>query len=306
MEEYYEQTRIQRANLRRRYIHDRFKDGDAVRITDLAARFGCSPQTVTNDLRYLRELGIEVHTKRGVLSANLLHRASIVREIKFPANYKDAGVSILAYFSKVLSEKYPDTDASVVISQHGDLVTLKIESDEGELERIEETLVNYGKVVKGEITPKELLPSTIASIELSNKLELAKMELRLREQSFSTLSEVQNLRIVSLENQVSELRNLIGTQLDTVQSLATSLATISKSNSVSKSVAKAINTIAKLTNAEHTKINEASLTEALLTVRNENESMFVKIKDSILSFSNSIAANIATPWVVTVLNSLPK
>ena len=306
MKKAFEHTVIQHKNIRRRYIHDRIKEGDAVRISELAVKFGCSLHTVRNDLRYLRELGIEAHTKRGVLSANTRHLASIIREIKFPANYKDAGVSILAYFSKVLSEKYPDTDASVVISQYGDLVTLKIESDEGELERIEETLVNYGKVVKGEISPKELLPNAIASLELSNKLELAKMELRLSEQSFSALSAVQNSRIMSLETQVSELRSLIGSQLGAVQSLAESLAAISKSNSVSESVAKAIDTIVQMSNTNHSKINEKVLTKALLTVKNENESMFVKIKDSILSFSNSISANIATPWVITVLNSLPK
>ena len=306
MKKAFEHTVIQHKNIRRRYIHDRIKEGDAVRISELAVKFGCSLHTVRNDLRYLRELGIEAHTKRGVLSANTRHLASIIREIKFPANYKDAGVSILAYFSKVLSEKYPDTDASVVISQYGDLVTLKIESDEGELERIEETLVNYGKVVKGEISPKELLPNAIASLELSNKLELAKMELRLSEQSFSALSAVQNSRIMSLETQVSELRSLIGSQLGAVQSLAESLAAISKSNSVSESVAKAIDTIVQMSNTNHSKINEKVLTKALLTVKNENESMFVKNKDSILSFSNSISANIATPWVITVLNSLPK
>ena len=277
-----------------------------MRISELAEKFRCSPHTVRNDLRFLREIGIEVQTKRGVLSANPLHRASVIREIRFPANYKDAGVSILAYFSKVIEEKYPETDATVTISQHGDLVTLKIESDEGELERIEETLASYGRVVKGEIAAKVLLPNSFAAIELENKLELAKMELRLREQSFGALAECQNLRILSLEGQVSELRSLIGSQLSTVQSLAASLTEIAKSNRVSKSVARAIDTIARMTDAERTKQNEADLTKALLTVRNENKSMFEAVSGSISSFANSIAANIATPWVVTVLNSLPK
>lgn len=297
---------IERANSRRRYIVDRIREGDAVRIVDLAAKFRCSPHTVKNDLRFLRELGIEVHTKRGILSANPLHRATIVREIKFPARYKDAGVSILAYFSKVLEEKYPETDATVVISQRGDLVTLKIESDEGELARIEETLGDYGKVIKGEIGPKELLLNPIASMELTNKLEMAKLELRLKEQSLNALMETQNARVASLESQVTELRNLIGSQLGTVQTLAASLTAISNSSNASKPVANAIDTIARLADAEHTKQHEEELTKALLKVRKEDESLYATVKSSILSFSNSIAANIATPWVVAVLNSLPK
>lgn len=300
------QTRTQRAKARRRYIVNLMKENDAVRSIDLSRKFKCSTTSIRNDLRHLRELGIELHIKKGIISAEESHRASIIREIKFPANFKDAGVSILSYFSHVLEEKYPDTDATVVISQKGENVILKVESDEGELERIEETLVDYGKVIKGKIAAKELFPDTLASIELTNKLELVKMELRLKEQTFNSLNTNQNQRIVSLENQVSDLRNLIGTQLNTVQDLSQTLSNIYRDNHVSSSVARAIDTISKLAESGHSTKNEEELQKALLSVKSENLSLFKQISASLLSFTNSVSVNIATSWVQSVLSSLPK
>lgn len=301
-----EMTTEERLTSRRRYILDHLKEGDSVPITDVSKTFRCTPDTIRRDLRYLRKIGIDVATKRGVISANSLRRASIVREILFPSTYKEAGVSILSYFARILEEKYPNTDATVAITQKGDNVTLKIESDEGELERIEKTLTEYGQVVKGDLPPSKFLPSTAAAVELKDKLEIVQMELRLKEQSFGLLKEAQSQRIQSLEDQASDLRNMIGIQLGTVQDLGRSLSEIAKQNAVSNSVAQAIDTISRLAESAHTKKNEQDLANALLAVKNENESLFSAIKGAILSFSDSVAANLATPWVATVINSLPK
>ncbi|EKD87295.1 MAG: hypothetical protein ACD_36C00159G0003 [uncultured bacterium] len=301
-----EMTTQERLTSRRRYILDRLKEGDLVPITDISKTFQCTPDTIRRDLTFLRKIGIDVATKRGIISGNSTHRASIVREILFPSTYKDAGVSILSYFARVLEEKYPNTEATVAISQKGDNVTLKIESDEGELERIEKTLSEYGQVVKGVLLPSKFLPSTIAALELKNKLEIVRMELRLKEQSYGLLTEAQNQRILSLEDQVSDLRNLIGLQLETVHDLGRSLSEIAKQNVVSDSVAKAIETISRLAESAHTQKNEKDLTSAILLVKKENEPLYSAIKRTIFSFSNSVAANLATPWVVTFLNSLPK
>jgi DeoR/GlpR family transcriptional regulator of sugar metabolism len=79
---------------RHRYILERLKEGDALRVSDLAKQFSCSPSTVHSDLSYLRYLGIEIKTRRGIIQPAESRKASILREISFPPQYKEAGISI--------------------------------------------------------------------------------------------------------------------------------------------------------------------------------------------------------------------
>lgn len=299
-------SRKQIATDRRRDILRHIKEGDSVRVTELAKRYYCSPHTIRNDLSYLRELGIEVKTKKGIIAPGDTNRAHLVRQIKFPAIYKEAGISILSYFSKILEEKCPESDAEVMISQHGDTVKLRIESDEGELTTIEKTLTEFGKVVKGDLAPSEFLNNDIAVLELSNKLELAKIELKLKEQTFLLINDNQTNRVNSLENQVTELRELIGKQLNTMDSFTQALITSTHNNNFSPAVSNMMDTISRLAEENHTIKNEDELKQTLLELKQQDPTVFKEVVDNIKSFANSIAANMTTHWMIGIVNALPK
>jgi len=74
--------------------------------------------------------------------------------IEFPAEYKQAGISILNYFSEILHKKYPEATATVDIKQDGLKVTMIVDPVDGKREIIEKMLHEYGLVVTGKMTPE--------------------------------------------------------------------------------------------------------------------------------------------------------
>jgi hypothetical protein len=197
-------------------------------------------------------------------------------------------------------------EAGVSISQKGQTITLKVETKEGEIATIERTLDDYGQVVIGELAPSVLFNEPMAIMELNNRLEIARLELKLKEQSHLMMSSHQEKRIESLEGQLNELRILIGNQLSMVSSLTSTITTLANSDRVSPAVSRALDTVSQLIKQQHTEKNEASLRESLEVIQNEDGTLFRKLFGSASTIGHSIVANIATPWVVGVINSFPK
>jgi len=291
---------------RRRFIVTSIEQGDSIRVSDLSAMFSCSDGSIQNDLKSLRSLGLKIGTKRGVIEAKKDKSVSFIRKLEFPAQYKESAVSILSYFSRVLEQKYPNMDAGVSILQKGNTVTLKIETNEGEIETIVSTLRSYGQVVTGQLAPADFFNEPSAILELNNRLEIAKLELRLKEQSHLMFASSQEKRIDSLENQLSELRGLIGSQLTTVSSLAAVIKSLSDSNRVSPSVSRALDTVTRLVTQKYSEDNELKLRESLTFIQSEDSGLFKKLFSSASTIGHSVVANLCTPWVISVLNSLPK
>ncbi len=291
---------------RRRYIVERLKEDDAVRVDDIAKKFQCSKHTIQADLSYLRYLGIDVRTRRGVVQPKPSRRANLIRELSFPPEYKEAAISILSYFSRIIEQKYPSIDAKISIAQHGMNVTLTIESDEGELEVVERALTEYGQVVIGQLSPQEFLSDPLAIVELNNRLEIARLELRLKEQSFISHIKQQDGRIASLESQLSKMLTIVGSQLGAVSDLAETISHIANAERISPSVAKAVVALTSIVSLSHSEENERKLRDSLDKIRADAPNLFIKIKATVSSIGNSIAANLATPWVINILSSLPK
>jgi len=84
----------------------------------------------------------------------------IVREITFPPEYQQAGLSILNYFATVLNDKYPDIPVMVSIQQEPNHVTLIITLPDGSQDKVTKTLNDYGLVVTGKIDVPPHLSST--------------------------------------------------------------------------------------------------------------------------------------------------
>ncbi len=104
---------------------------------------------------------------------------AIHREIEFPPELRNSGVSLLNYFSAYLEDKYPDDQVTVRIQQRGRKVRMEIEPPEGKRDTVEKELYEYGLVVIGEKAPAQVLDNPFHIMKLENKLELALTELRM-------------------------------------------------------------------------------------------------------------------------------
>ena len=124
---------------------------------------------------------VQVLVEQGLIRSSSLARdtdpaRTIIREIEFPPEYHQTGLSILEYFGTVVRQKYPDTAVKVRIEQEGLKVRMVIETPEGKKEPIEKTLTEYGLVVVGEKKPAEFLTDKFHVMRLENRLEQMKMQ----------------------------------------------------------------------------------------------------------------------------------
>ncbi len=291
---------------RRKLVVESIASGIPLKADDIQQRFNISRNAIFNDLRFLRAIGINVRIVDGYVTNPDPDAGRIIREITFPPEYREAGVAILSYFSRVLEQKCPEAGARVSIVQDGNTVRLQIETNKGDRQTIERTLSDYGKVVTGELLPTQFYSDPAAVTELSNKLEITKMELRLKEQNFLTYQDHSERRINELAGQVAGLMSLVGSQLSTVQTLSQALTSLASSERLSPAVAKALDAITKLVSSEKSGESEAKLHQALQVIRAEDAGFFARLKGSASNIAHSIAGNLATPWVVAAINSFPK
>ena len=134
----------------------------------------------------------------------------VIRNIEFESHQASSGISILSYFGEIIKQKHSDVDARVRIEQTSNSVVLIIETPDGEVEKIEQTLDEYGQVIRGAKTPAQFLPNELDAQRLELKLEMASMELRQNEKLLQ-LYESQNKeykgRLDSMEKQLFILQN---------------------------------------------------------------------------------------------------
>ena len=133
----------------------------------------------------------------------------VERSIEFPPEYWEAGTSILSYFSRVLSVKYPNKKIKVRIEQEGLMLRMVIDTPTGEREEIEKTLEEYGLVVTGKMPPESFLSDPFEAMALKNKLEIADLELRQTRKLLDFTRDNSQQRIESLEVQVNKLHSII-------------------------------------------------------------------------------------------------
>jgi len=133
----------------------------------------------------------------------------VERSIEFPPEYWEAGTSILSYFSRILSVKYPSQKIKVRIEQEGLNLRMIIETPTGEKEKIEKTLEEYGLVVTGKIQPESFLSDPFEVMALKNKLEIANLELRQTRLLLDSTIDNSQKRIESLEVNVNKLYSII-------------------------------------------------------------------------------------------------
>lgn len=133
----------------------------------------------------------------------------IVRSLEFPPEHRDAGTSILTYFSHILRVKYPGVDVKVRIEQDGLTLRMIINTPTGQKEKIERTLVEYGLVVLGKMPADLFLSDPIEVMALRNKIDIVNLELRHARDLLKFNQDNNQDRINSLEGEMSRLHALI-------------------------------------------------------------------------------------------------
>lgn len=142
------------------------------------------------------------------ISANEKHREQLLRTIIFQPEFKQAGISILSFFSEIVSRKYPNLDVGIRIEQEGNKVTLIIETPSGEIEKIEKEFGDYGLVVTGKLKVDQYLPNQVDAMLLKHKLEIANLEIRQTRELLNSEREGFSKRIESLEEQIGFMRKI--------------------------------------------------------------------------------------------------
>lgn len=131
------------------------------------------------------------------------------RQIEFPPEYHQAGVSILSFFGEILRRKYPEQKANVKIEQDGLNVRMIVEPLTGEREVVERALNEYGLVVTGQLAPDEYTDDKFLAITLKHELRMATA----RVESQKELLQMQEYSLRYHQVQIDQLRQLVGKAL---------------------------------------------------------------------------------------------
>lgn len=232
--------------------------------------------------------------------------AQVIREVTFPPEYQQAGLSILNYFSAVLHDKYPDMPVTVSIQQHPDKVTLLITLPDGRQEQVSKTLSDYGLVVTGKMTPKELVGDDIKALVLQQKLELAQLEVRQTRELLRIQEQYANKRVESLECEVKNLYTLLGREFTSRENLQTSLLQFAgklASGHVGDQASVLVQSLASAVaerNAERTRV-------VLEDIQSSEPALFARLNDFFLQAATSgVIGNYVYDWLKVIWPILPK
>ena len=228
----------------------------------------------------------------------------IKRSIEFSPENHQAGLSILNYFGEVVRQKYPDLDVGITIEQHGSKVTMIIETPEGLKDTIEETLDDYGLVIRRKMDAKFLFNNPNHILKLEHKLDLAEMELRHTRDLLYSERKQYGKRVETLESNVQRLTKQIDEGIKSNQSLIRIIENSIKVSNLNTRDALRILEEKLLHGINESDENEVK--EAFLTVQNEDPNLFKQLYDLIVKGSISgTAGNFLYQWILAISSGFP-
>jgi transcriptional regulator with XRE-family HTH domain len=245
-------------------------------------------------------IGIEIDPMNLLVPAvNLIERS-----IVFEPQDKQAGVSILSYFAEILNRRYAGVAVKTAIVQEGSKVTMRIETPDGTmLDEVERTLTDYGLVVMGQMPIERFTDDKELIRDLNTKLQVAALELRLTKENYLERTSQDRTRIGDLENQVGQLTTLIGISLQNIGNFGQILERIASTETLGQSLKQSLSIISKLSSAPDNARNRREMLDAFNQVRRDSPPLYQRILESVPA---GIAANLLSPWVQTLITSLPK
>ncbi|WNO11290.1 hypothetical protein [Teredinibacter sp. KSP-S5-2] len=232
---------------------------------------------------------------------------SFERVIEFEPEFRQAGVSILSFFSELVESEFGGQSVKVGIMQNGNAVTLRVETPEGELlKEVEKTLNQYGLAVMGKAPIESVSSNPQLVQDLKTRLEVTSLELRLRKESHLEQSKHYEARISSLESQIAGLHELVGNNLIQHNNLTETIRNISGAYNPSESFLKALSVIESISSQEKSKSLEHDLETSLGILENESPGILSRLARTLEGIPAGIAVNLATPWVQSIITSMPK
>jgi two-component system, NarL family, response regulator NreC len=138
----------------------------------------------------------------------------ILRSIEFSPEHHEAGLTILSYFGKIVRQKYAGMKVNVSIEQEDLTVRMIIKTDQGNIDKIEKTLEEYGLVIKGEMPINEFITDPYQVAELKHQLRIAHVQLESQKELLALTKNMHEQRIYNLEEEVIHLRSCIAKGLE--------------------------------------------------------------------------------------------
>lgn len=242
-------------------------------------------------------------------SINLTHAGSfakIVREITFPPEYQQAGLSILNYFATVLADKYPNIPVAVSIKQEPNLVTLVITLPDGSQDTVTKVLNDYGLVVTGKMSPRDLVSNDIQALALQQKLELAQMEVRQTRDLLRIQEQYANKRVESIESEVRKLYSLLERELTSRERLQEGLMNLTGQLANGHVSEHTIHLITALSEAISER-NEEKTRVVLEDIQSIEPDLFSRLHNFFVEATTSgVIGNAVYDWLKVVWPILPK
>lgn len=248
---------------------------------------------------------------RYALAMRLKHAnglSNIVREINFPPESQQAGLAILNYFSAILADKYPDIPVAISIKQEPKLVTLVITLPDGTEDIISKALNDYGLVVTGQMSAKDLVKDDLKVLALEQKLELAALEIRQSRDILRIQDQYAEKRIGTLEAEVKNLYTLLGREFTSREKLQEGFIQLSEglvktAGSASGQVAPLLAALSQAIadrNVESTKI-------ILEDIQTASPDLFSQLGTFFLNAATSgVIGNSVYDWIKVFLPIIPK
>lgn len=224
----------------------------------------------------------------------------VQRMIEFPPGLKQAGISILSYFSEVLRQRYPEQEMAVRIEQFGTKVRLIVDGPSGWRDIIEHDLETYGRVVVGQIPASSIVANEMDIMRLENKLQVARVELDF-EKRVNLLTQSQaDARIRSLELQVERLFAVLDQSLSQ-QSSAFNLSEAILQLDANNTVREALRTLQLQVLRQPSDVDAKASAEALATIKRDNPSVLNRLYDLLSSTATGTAGNLLATWIQSLI-----
>lgn len=229
------------------------------------------------------------------------------RAIEFEPEYRQAGISILSFFSELVEREFSGQAVKVGIMQNGNMVTLRVETPEGDvLKEVEKALNQYGLAVMGSAPIDSVSSNPQLVQDLKTRLEVTNLELKLRRESTIEQSKQYETRISSLEGQIKGLHKLVGENLVQQNGLVETIRALSNSTQPTDAFLNALSIIAEISSQKKSIDAEKRLEESFKILEKETPGLLSRLATTIEGIPASVSANLASSWIQTIILSMPK
>lgn len=221
----------------------------------------------------------------------------IVKSIEFDEEAYQAGVSILSYFSTIVKQKYPKTKVKVRIEQEHRTVRLIVQTPDGEKEKVERTLEEYGLVVIGQMQPEDLLPNKLQEMQLRHKLDLATIEVSHTKNLLAYQSESHKKEIEQIKGEVAFLKEQIYEAFKRESHARGILLKIIESHAVEGDAKSAVIKLSETIEGEIIEKDKEIIFELLSIIQAKNPPAFEAVKNYLIASFGGATGNLLASWL---------